>query len=330
MNDNIDELNALNHLNNLDKEHGVNNVVEVHKEEPSNSLGKARNQAPMLSAAEESPWKILDPNLLPSKGMFYHPDSEILLKSAKNKEIKHWSTMDEYDPLDVKEKINFILNKCVKFKIKGYNRPFNFNDFCHADTYHLMFRIHELTFPNKENKLIAKLKCKSTTCGHVNNIHATSQNLKGFEIPEDLLSWYDPQQRCFYIEHERLGDPVRIYLPTNGVVNELRKYKKKEAQLGRTIDESFYMIAPYMIKDWRDLDERSILSIKSSYDGWSNDRYTGVYKFVDALKKNSLNKVLGVCEKCKSRLEDHIFLGGSFTTKDIFIISGGFNEFIGA
>ncbi len=330
MSDNIDDSSALNHLDDLDKKHGVNKQIEIDKKEPEKSLGKSSTYSNTLSAAEESPWKILNFKLLPSLGAFYEVNSEIVLKSAKNKEIKHWSTMDEHDPIDVREKINFVINKCVRFKVKGANRHFNANDLCNVDLYHLLFRIHELTFPNKENKLMANIKCKSNSCGHISKIHVTSKNLLGFNVPANLLQWYSPEERCFIVESEKVGEVLRFYLPTNGVLNELRRYKNKEIQSGRSIDDSFYTIAPYMIKNWRDLTDQNILQIKSSYDGWGNTKFTAVYKFIEELKKTSLNRVLGTCEKCKSRLEDHIFLGGSFTTKDIFIISGGFNEFIGA
>lgn len=330
MSDNIDESSALNHLDQLDEKHGINKQVEIDKKEPTKSLGKAKSYSNSMSDAEESPWKILNLDLLPSMGAFYDVSSELVLKSAKNKEIKHWSTMDEHDPLDVREKINFIINKCVKFKVKGTNRYFNANDLCNADLYHLLFRIHELTFPNAENKLMARIKCKSKSCGHINRIHVTSKNLLGFNVPANLLQWYSPEERCFVVDSEKVGEVLRFYLPTNGVLSEFRRYKNKEIQSGRSIDDSFYNIAPYMIKDWRDLTDQNILQIKSSYDGWGDIKFTAVYKFIEELKKTSLNRVLGSCEKCKSRLEDHIFLGGSFTTKDIFIISGGFNEFIGA
>jgi hypothetical protein len=46
------------------------------------------------------------------------------------------------------------------------------------------------------------------------------------------------------------------------------------------------------------------------------------------LRKASLNKVASVCEKCKEVTEDHIFLDGSFTVKDIFIVSAGLDELI--
>jgi len=330
MSDNIDESSALNHLDQIDEKHGINQQVEIHKKEPSKSLGKASTYSNSMSDAEESPWKILNFSLLPSEGLFYEANSEIVLKSAKNKEIKHWSTMDEHDPIDVREKINFILNKCIKFKVKGTNHRFNANDISNVDLYHLLFRIHELTFPNMENKLMAKIKCKSKACGHVNKIQVTSKNLIGFNIPSELMQWYSQEEKCFVVESEKVGETLRFYMPTNGVLSELRRYKNKEIQKGRSIDDSFYSIAPYMVKDWRDLTDVNILQIKSSYDGWGGIKFTAVYKFIEELKKTSLNRVLGSCEKCKSRLEDHIFLGGSFTTKDIFIISGGFNEFIGA
>ena len=88
MSDNIDDSSALNHLDSLDEKHGINNQVEVDKKEPSESLGKSRTYSNTLSAAEESPWKILNLDLLPSMGAFYDINSELVLKSAKNKEIK--------------------------------------------------------------------------------------------------------------------------------------------------------------------------------------------------------------------------------------------------
>ena len=106
----------LSKLDAIDAEHGVNKPISqatevVEKTDPVTSLGKARSyDRPELSAAEDSPWKLLNLDLLPSRGIFYPEGVELLIKSAKGKEIRHWSTMDEHDPLDVREKINFVLN----------------------------------------------------------------------------------------------------------------------------------------------------------------------------------------------------------------------------
>ena len=144
-NDDLSKLDA------MDAEGGVNKPIEpanevVEKTDPVTSLGKARSyDKPELSAAEDSPWKLLNLELLPSRGMFYPDDAELMIKSATGREIRHWSTMDEHDPIDVREKINFVLNKCTKFKVRGNPRMLNFSDYSDADKYHILFRIYELT-----------------------------------------------------------------------------------------------------------------------------------------------------------------------------------------
>jgi hypothetical protein len=335
MND-VDENDALSHLDKLDAKHGVNKPVEeatvVERQNPVESLGTVSSyQNDQLSAAEESPWKLLSLNLLPSEGMFYPDDAEILLRSAKTAEIKHWSTMDELDPIDVRSKINFVLNKCAKFKsLKGGR--YNFNDYSDVDKYHLLFRIYELTFPNQENKLMANLKCKNASCQTINRIQVSSKNLIGYSTPESIMNWYDRNERAFIIPEDanKLGERFKFYLPNSGTVNAFRKHKKEQLAKGKTVDDAFYEVIPYLFNDWRNLTPEAINSLIMSFNDWSRDKFIAVHKFVEMIKKVSLNKATGVCEKCKSRLEDHIFLGGSFTTKDIFIISAGFFEFIGA
>jgi hypothetical protein len=322
---------ALDQLDAMDKEHGVNtNLDEVVKEEPIRSLGKAKSyeQMDQLSAVAESDWKLLNLKLLPSSGMFYPDGVELMIKSAKTKEIRHWSTMDEHDPIDVREKINFILNKLTKFKIKGDPHSFNFNDYAEVDKYHLLFRIHELTFPNQENKLMANIKCDNKQCNHVNRIQVNSQNLLGFEIPKELEEHYSPDERCFVINSEKLQETIKIYLPTSGITSKFRQKKKQEVERGIEIDKSFYDTCQYLVYDWRGMQMDNLTQLKHEANGWSDAKFTVIYKISEMLKKSSVNRATGVCEKCKTRLETSIFLGGSFTVKDIFIVSARLNELI--
>ena len=138
----LDLEDAARYLDEQDKLHNVNKPVEITpvQEPPRPNLGVVDSYAE-LSAASESSWKLLDTRGLPSQGLFYPENSELLLRPAKTKEIRHWSTIDENDPLDVREKINFILNSCTKFTVKGSHIPLNFNDFIEVDRYHILFRI---------------------------------------------------------------------------------------------------------------------------------------------------------------------------------------------
>ena len=320
---------AARFLEEQDRIHGVNTIkVEETPTEPvQKSLGQigGYDESPELSGASESSWKLLDLRSLPSQGLFYPEGAELLLRSAKTKEIRHWSTIDENDPLDVREKINFVLNACTKIKVSG-GRPLTFNDFLEIDRYHILFRLYELTFPNQENKLWANIKCD--TDGYINRTQVLSANLKGFEYPAELMKWYSEEDRCFKVVSEKLNETFYLYLPTIGVENKFRLKRQEDTSKGVEIDEAFYEFGPYLIKDWRAVSNSSLTDLKFSSNAWQGNKFIFIHKFTKQLKEASLNKVLSICEKCKNTTESHIFLEGSFTVKDIFIISAGLDELI--
>ena len=325
MNTTVDSEEAKRFLDEIDKQHGINSV-EVKTEEIT-SLGKARSHIE-LSAAEESPWKLLSFEALPSQGLFYPEGAELLVRSAKTKEIRHWSTIDEKDPLDVREKINFVLNACTKFKVRGSVSPLNFNDFLEIDRYHILFRIYELTFPHQENKLWAYIKCENQKCGHVNKTQVTSRNLVGFRYPDEVMKRYSAEEKCFVVVSEKLNETFRLYLPTIGTSSKFRNRRVADEQTGSEIDEAFYKFGPYLVKDWRKADNQQLADLRFNSTLWPENKFVFIYKFTKMLTEASLNKAISSCEKCKTQTESHIFLGGSFTVKDIFIISAGLDELI--
>jgi hypothetical protein len=325
----IDDEEAARFLEEQDRIHGINTIkVEETTVEPApKALGqiKGYSETPELSAASESSWKLLDLRSLPSLGLFYPEGTELLLRSAKTKEIRHWSTIDENDPLDVREKINFVLNSCTKIKVPG-GRPLNFNDFLEVDRYHILFRVYELTFPNQENKLWANIQCEKDSV--VTRTQVLSANLKGFQYPDELMKWYSDEDRCFKIVSERLNETFYIYLPTIGVENKFRLKRQEDINKGVEIDDAFYETGPYLIRDWRQLSSSVLTELKFNSTGWPENKFVFIHKFTKQLKDASLNKVISVCDKCKDTTESHIFLEGSFTVKDIFIISAGLDELI--
>jgi hypothetical protein len=330
----LDADEAARYLDEQDKINNINKPVELPEEitevSPRSNLGvvDTYSNSLELSSAAESSWKLLDLRSLPTQGLFYPENCELLLRPAKTKEIRHWSTIDENDPLDVREKINFILNSCTKFKVRGSVAPLNYNDFAEVDRYHILFRIYELTFPNQENKLWANIKCENTKCKHTNRAQVLSQNLKGFSIPAELMKWYSPEEKCFKIVSDKLQETIRIYMPTIGIENRFNQRNQKDLENGVEIDKAFYDFGPYLVKDWRTAGTETLSTLKMSSLGWPENKFVFIHKFTKQLKDASLNKALVACEKCKEATESHIFLEGSFTVKDIFIISAGLDELI--
>ena len=321
-------LDEQDRINNINKPIDIPEVTQIPTSKPN--LGVVSNyDAPLdLSGAADSSWKILDLQSHPSKGLFYPEGSELLLRPAKTKEIRHWSTIDENDPLDIREKINFVLNSCTKLKVRGNTMPLNFNDFIEVDRYHILFRIYELTFPNQENKLWANIKCENTRCNHINHTQVISQNLTGFTVPEELMKWYSPEEKCFKIVSDKLQETIRIYMPTIGIENRFNQRQQRDRESGIEIDQSFYDFGPYLIKDWRTAGTDVLSTLKMSSLSWPENKFVFIHKFTKQLKDASLNKARVACEKCKEVTESHIFLEGSFTIKDIFIISARLDELI--
>ena len=60
-------------------------------------------------------WHVLDLEDLPSKGKFYAAGTIIKIRSAKAAEIRHFSTMDENNNIDMEEKLNSIVESCAQF-----------------------------------------------------------------------------------------------------------------------------------------------------------------------------------------------------------------------
>ena len=325
--------NILSGLDELDVQGGVNNVteveedveVEVKKEEPLKSLGKSSSYE-STTMAGESGWKLVKIDNIPSLGMMYPENLEVLIRSVKVSEIRHWSIIDEHDPLDVFEKIAFVLGECSKFNVKGEINAINFNDILEIDKYQLLFKIHRISFPNNENKLLARLKHKK--CGHINSVHVTDLNLGGFKYPDELMEWYSPEERCFVVKSEKLNDEWRLYMPTIGSTKVFNEYKQECIRRGIPVDDAFDRMAPYLIGNWRLASVDKLLQLRSESIRWNENKFLFVHNATEMLRKVSKNKVFGVCEKCKDKINSSIFLGGSFTVKDIFIISTRLRDLI--
>jgi len=292
------------------------------------SLGKASISSTVDTMANESGWKLAALNTLPSRGMLYENNIEILIKSAKTKEIRHWSTIDEYDPIDVSDKIAFITDSCCMLNAKGSGKNLSSNDILEIDKYQILFKIHRLTFPNNENTLKANIKCHNKKCGHINSIPVSDTNLQGFDFPEELMEFYSNEEKCFVVNSEKLGETIRLYMPTIGSTRLMNEYKNICKRRGYTEDKSIDKILPYLISDWRKVTSTDLLNMRSESNRWSQNKFMFLHKATEMLANNSKNKVLGICEKCTTKMASSIFLGGSFTAKDIFIVSTRLRDLI--
>lgn len=256
-------------------------------------------------------WIDIDMYDLPSKGKFYPDGSSLKIRSAKAAEIRHFSTMDESNLLDMEDKLNSIIESCSTFSTNS--RKMSYKDLCEEDRIILLLKIRDLTFPEPENQI--KLKGK-TDSGKRFEIELSSNYLIPSEIDADIEKYYSPTERAYVIKTKSAGEVV-MRPPTIGVMQEVTKYMKDQQQNEQNLDQAFIQILPYISHDWRSMNSRSIFNMEVEYQGWNERKYMVIYRLAEKMK-------IGVNTNLEKEIEGELvkapleFPGG---IKSLFIIS---------
>ena len=305
-------------------------MVDARIKQDGNGLGTMRGATPEQHPAAELYWKNLPVDNLPSAGLFYPKGIIITFRSAEMTEIRHWSTIDENDMLDMDTKMNFILEKCVKVK-SADGAWMSWEDLLEIDRFYILFCIHEISFPNGENKLMVKFKCPPTCKGDGNyreSVQLRSNMLNLLVIPDDLMQYYNEEERCFVKVSTKLNETLRFYLPTIGVSKKIKNIINDAQENGGFVDKAFIKIAPYLIDEWRSLNEKSLESLRMDTFKWGKNKTLFINGLTDKLEKSVNLTVKKECPTCHIDLEAPIFFRGGFTIKSLFAVSTGFDELI--
>lgn len=309
----------LSQLDKLDLAGGVN-------KEPVRSLGKAEKSSfePQLtssniSLANELGWKVVPFDNLPSTGLSYPTNAEIAIRSATVNEIRHWSTIDETDNVSINDKLNFILEKCLSFKIKGAPIILDWRDIAVVDRFFLVFRIHELTFPNNENimsKFFQCGKCPSES-RYSEVIQVRSSMLQLYSYPEEVMHFYNEENRAFLVESQKF-DPFFLCMPTLGAQEKVKTYIRSKG--GKLKDDWFIKVAPYLIDDYRSVSNESLDRLRIDSTTWHQNKFMFVTKAVEQLEAGKSTSIAVKCPKCDNFIHQNIFTQPSFTVKNLFIV----------
>jgi hypothetical protein len=179
------------------------------------------------------------------------------IRSAENNEIKIYSEMNEDDPEDVDKSINEIINSCSF--LSDSNRKLSYKDLTQADKLYFFFAIRDYTFRenNKENKLVHKGVHPET--GEKNEIEINKDSFDYYKISSGIMKHYDELERCFIIKNDKFNEPMKIYVPTIGVINYFVNYIRSMERRIQSGDNIYYdkkktVLAQFLIDDWRKLD----------------------------------------------------------------------------
>lgn len=328
----VSEDDALALLDGADQDGGVNSTAP--EPEPKvKSLGKSLSHQQLadstISMANDSRWKVIPYETLPSGGSFYPEDAEISIRSAEVSEIRHWSTIDENDKISINDCLNFILENCLRFKIKGRPIILSWRDLLVLDRFFLIFKVHELTFPNGENKLMKMFECKTcpTDSRYSGKHQVRGSMLQGFTIPEELIPFYHAEYRTFFVQSEKIGN-FYLFMPTIGSFNLVKQYITDRGNRGKTSEKWFVRAAPYLIEDYQSMTLEGLEKLRTDTLNWPKNKLMFVTKAVDLLEGSKNNKLSIKCPKCGNSIETNIFSSDSFTVKNLFIVSNRLADLI--
>jgi hypothetical protein len=299
------------------EETSTSNVVINEQEEKPTSLGRS---ATFLNPdASEEPallpgYHEIYANNFPSKGLFYNDGARFFIRAAAAKEIRHFSTINEEDPFSIDEALNEIVKSCLMIRFPG--KQASFKDLKEEDRIYIIMNIRELTFSKGENQLKIEKTCNE--CNHTNEIEITSRSFEATLPPDNITKYYDYESKVFNVQTKSCGNII-ITPPSVGVMMEVTKYIRKSSEEGKKIDQSFVKLLPYLLTEWRGLNEQRIKNLEIEFMQWDTTRYSVYNTLIEWARVGIKENITTSCLKCGSEVTAPISFPNGI--KSLFVVS---------
>lgn len=302
----------------------VSNVTQSKANEPigtsviqdTSNVQKPWEKKPeQISLGNQIGWHQIPIKDLPTQGLFYPEGTEITLRAATAAEIRHWSTLNEEDLSVLDDMLNYILERCAKIKFPTGSS--SWRDFKEVDRFYILLAIRELTFVNGENKL--QVKTSETS-----KIDVTKDMINYIDFDERLMKYYDTEKRCFMLTFKS-GKVMRLTIPSVGITSWLKNYILRKRQMQEVIDEDFISFAPFVILDWRGLNDDTYGKIIQDSLNWTPGEIS-VLTEVKKIFSDTVDPVVRYRDEEGGEREVPLnFQGG---IKSLFLISNPFGELV--
>lgn len=287
---------------------------EIADQVKQNGLGRAtmaRFQNDTLDSDVHLGWIEINVEDLPSQGKFYPSDAVLQIRAAQVAEIRHYSTLDESNLIDIESKLNSLVKGCAR--LKSGAKMLSYKDILEEDRIFLLLSIRDLTFPEPENKLMLK---GTDSDGIDFDVELNVKYFDTEQVPDEIEQYYDAEKRAYVIQTKSAGEVI-MAPPTIGVMEEVTSYMQSRRSERKTWDQSFVQILPYIRQDWRGFNSKKIFELEVEFQGWSRSKYMIIYRLAEKIKIG-VKPDLKVDRQGEEVLVPLNFPGG---IKSLFIIS---------
>jgi hypothetical protein len=175
-------------------------------------------------------------------GQFYPNGTILMVRPAQVREIQAYSMVDDQNFYDIVEKMNDMLQSCVRVKYSD-GKVGSFLDIKDQDRLFLVFLIRELTF-QQGNTLNVAAKCGS--CGDENQVELKRDNFVYHEIDEKLFKFYNKNTGSYHFKTVN-GKSFELTPPNIGLQKAFTDYIVKENNEKRQPNLAFLKIIPFML-----------------------------------------------------------------------------------
>lgn len=235
--------------------------------------------------------KSVSPSLLPSKGIFYPKDLLITISPLKVKHIRHFSTIDETDEIDVSSKLNFVINSSVE--VQTSTPGFSALSLLEIDRLYLLFLVRNITFI--EFPSIIKLESTCKECSQVDMVDVRAERLGAIKegALDEYISMYSKDSRS--IEFKISDETVNMYLPS---MENMDTSRKIILERGVSLENQDKFMLCFLVPPYVKLSEKDFETFDLEIENWTPDKYSLVRSFVNTVNSSYAIDVYYKCSDC--------------------------------
>lgn len=242
---------------------------------PSEADKKTAQDAENKAKFSKIGWRQIKLENLPSEGKYYIKGLRLDIRPARAEEIKHYSSLVESDIINIDEHLNDIITSCSRIvDTEGEGRQLKSGVIKEADKYYIFFSIRDLTMKNmqKSHKLSQKAKCQK--CGQTCTREITNQTFSSYEIKSGIDKHYDEDERCFVINDKSFSQPLKIYIPSIGVIQAIKQFivtKERDKRAGKDsfYDRDFMTKIQFLVPDAADVNDKTVEKLTERFSAVS-------------------------------------------------------------
>jgi hypothetical protein len=252
-------------------------------------------------------------------GKFYPQGTTFMVRAAQVKEIQSYSMVDDNNFYDIVEKMNDMLQACVRVKYPD-GKMGTYLDVKDQDRLYLIFLIRELTF-QQGNALSVNVKC---SCGSENSIELKRMNFKFHPIDEKLDSFYDRGKNSFFFTTVN-NKQFELTPPNIGLQKSFAEYIIKENNEKRTPNLAFLKIIPFMLNGRNTITYEGIKAKLVEFESLDDISF----QFLNAAVGKMTFGVKELVKSCSScGVEVHTDMSFPNGASGIFVVHDAFETFI--